>query len=233
MTSPQSFLDASLATTIYDVPAPANAALPVMLDNQTRQGILTRAGFLAAHSDVDSSGPVPRGVFVLNSMLCRPPLSPPPNVPPAPPVADAIAAHQTTRQRFGMHLNQPFCNSCHAVIDGVGFGFEEFDGMGVHRTTENGSPVDTSGNLQGTDVDGPFVGVSQLAQKLVGSKEVLGCYVKQVYRYAMGQEEGTSSQAVLAAMQADFDADSHMTDPFESLMADPSFVQRTTVQAGP
>ncbi len=233
LTSAQSLPDATLATTIYDVLPPANAAQPIMLDNQTRQGILTRAGFLAAHSDVDSSGPVPRGVFVLNSMLCRPPLSPPPNVPPAPPVSGAIAAHQTTRQRFGMHLNQPFCNSCHAIIDGVGFGFEEFDGIGVHRTTENGSPVDTSGNLQGTDVDGPFVGVSQLAQKLSDSKEVLGCYVTQVYRYAMGQEEGSSSQAVLAVMQADFDVDSHMTDPFESLMADPSFVQRTTVQAGP
>jgi hypothetical protein len=233
LTSQISFLDSSLATTIYDVTGPVSAALPTMLDNQTRQGILTRAGFLAAHSDVDSSGPVPRGVFVLNSMLCRPPLSPPANVPPAPPVADAIVAHQTTRQRFGMHLNQPFCNSCHAVIDGVGFGFEEFDGMGVHRTTENGSPVDTSGNLQGTDVDGPFVGVSQLGQKLVGSKEVLGCYIKQAYRYAMGQEEGTNGKADLAAMQVNFDADSHMTDPFESLMADPSFVQRTTVQAGP
>ena len=67
LTSPQSFLDANLATTIYDVTAPADAAQPVMLDAQTRQGILTRAGFLAAHSDVDSSGPVPRGVFVLNS----------------------------------------------------------------------------------------------------------------------------------------------------------------------
>jgi hypothetical protein len=93
--------------------------------------------------------------------------------------------------------------------------------------------VDTSGKLQGTDVDGPFVGVSQLAQKLSGSKEVLGCYVKQVYRYAMGQEEGNSSQAVLAVMQAAFGVDSHMTEPLQSLMADPSFVQRTTVQTGP
>ena len=231
LTSSQSFPDSSLATTIYDVKAPVNAAQPTLLDSQTRQGILTRAGFLAAHSDVDSSGPVPRGVFVLNTMLCGPPLAPPPNVPPAPPVADAIAAHQTTRQRFGMHLNQPSCSGCHGVIDGVGFGFEEFDGLGVHRTTENGSPVDTSGNLLGTDVDGPFVGVSQLAQKLAGSKEVLGCYIKQAYRYAMGQEESASSQAVLAAMQANFSADSHIADAFKSLVADPSFVQRTTVEA--
>jgi hypothetical protein len=233
LTSPLSLLDSSLATTIYNVQAPASGSQPVMLDGQTRQGILTRAGFLAAHSDVDSSGPVPRGVFVLNTMLCGPPLSPPPGVPPAPPAADAIAVHQTTRQRFDMHLNQPFCRGCHTAIDGVGFGFEEFDGVGVHRTTENGSPVDTSGNLQGSDVDGPFVGVSQLAQKLAGSKEMLSCYVKQAYRYAMGQEESQGSQAALAAMQNGLTADSRMTDAFKSLMADPAFVLRTTVQAGP
>jgi hypothetical protein len=233
LTSPQSFLDSSLAKTIYNVQAPGNGFQAMVLDPQTRQGILTRAGFLAAHSDVDSSGPVPRGVFVLNSMLCGPPLSPPANVPPAPPVTDAIAMHQTTRQRFDMHLNQAFCKACHQTIDGVGFGFEEFDGIGVHRTTENGSPVDTSGNLQGTDIDGPFVGVSQLAQKIASSKEMLSCYIKQVYRYAMGQEESQASQAALAAMQSAFTADSRMTDAFKSLMADPSFVERTTVQAGP
>jgi|SRR5579872_3268899 len=233
LTSPQSFLDSSLATTIYNVQAPADPSQPIMLDGKTRQGVLTRAGFLAAHSDVDSSGPVPRGVFVLNRILCGPPLSPPPNVPPAPPVADAVAAHQTTRQRFDAHLNQAFCKGCHTAIDGVGFGFEEFDGVGVYRTTENGSPVDTSGNLQGSDVDGPFVGVSELAQKLAVSQEMLSCYVKQAYRYAMGQEESDGSQATLAAMQSSFTADSHMTDAFRSLMADPSFVQRTTLQAGP
>ena len=175
LTSPRSFLDANLATSIYNVTPPATGFQSMLLDLQTRQGILTRAGFLAAHADVDSSGPVPRGVFVLNALLCVPPLSPPPNVPSPPPVAETISAHQTTRQRFGMHLSESFCSSCHDTIDGVGFGFEEFDGVGVYRTTENGSPVDTSGNLRGSDVDGPFVGASQLAQKLVNSKEVLGC----------------------------------------------------------
>ena len=57
LTSPQSFLDENLATTIYGVSTPPSATQPVMLDGQTRLGIMTRAGFLAAHSDVDSSGP--------------------------------------------------------------------------------------------------------------------------------------------------------------------------------
>jgi hypothetical protein len=116
---------------------------------------------------------------------------------------------------------------CHQAIDGVGFGFEQFDGMGVYRTTENGSPVDTSGNLTGTDVDGPFVGASQLAQKLAGSQEVIACFAKQMYRYAMGQQESDQAQAVLARMTTGFTADSHVTDALRSLISDPAFVLRT------
>jgi hypothetical protein len=233
LTSNKSFVDSNLATLVYKVSPPASGFQAVMLDPQIRQGVMTRAGFLTAHADVDSSGPVPRGVFVLHAMLCTPPISPPPNVPLPPSASAAAAAHETTRQRFGMHLSQAFCNSCHSVIDGVGFGFEQFDGMGVYRTTENGSPVDTSGTVTGTDVDGPFVGVAQLSQKLAGSQEVLGCFAKQVYRFAMGQEESKASHEVLTAMQAKFTADSRMTDPFQTLVADPAFVLRTTLQPGP
>jgi hypothetical protein len=144
-----------------------------------------------------------------------------------------VAAHETTRQRLGMHVSESFCMGCHTVIDGIGFGFEEFDGMGVYRTSENGLPVDTSGTLQRTDVDGPFVGVAQLAEKLASSQAVPGCYVKQVYRFAMGNEESPAAQDALTAMGAGFTVDSRVTDPLEALVADPAFVLRTAAQPGP
>jgi hypothetical protein len=230
-TSTQSSIDSALATTVYKVPAPGQGFQSVALDAQTRQGILTRAGFLTAHADTDSSGPIPRGVFVLNALLCEPPHPPPPNIPPAPPPAPA-GQHQTTRQRFDMHVSNPFCQTCHSIIDGVGFGFEQFDGMGIFRTTENGSMVDTSGTLTGTDVDGPFVGASQLGQKLAKSQNVIACFAKQLYRYAMGQQEDAQADAVLGHMTTGFTADSPMTDAVKSLMNDPAFVLRTTAQTG-
>ena len=67
----------------------------------------------------------------------------------------------------------------------------------------------------------------------MNSKKVLSCYVSQAYRYAMGQEESLASRPVLAAMESGFTADSRVTDAFVALMADPSFVQRTTAQTGP
>jgi hypothetical protein len=48
----------------------------------------------------------------------------------------------------------------------------------------------------------------------------------------MGQEESPASHEVLTAMQSAFSADSHMTDPFQTLVADPAFVLRTTLGTG-
>jgi hypothetical protein len=230
LTSPASFVDPTLAG-LYGVAAPGSDFAPITLDPSVRQGVMTRAGFLAVHSDTDSSGPVPRGVFVLNTLLCTPPSPPPPNVPPAPPASAAAANHQTTRQRFDAHLSDDLCKECHNVIDGVGFGFEQFDGVGALRTTENGSPVDTSGTLLGTDVDGPFIGVSALASKLAGSEQALGCFEKQLYRYAMGREEDASAAPLLASLGAARSADSRITDFLLAIVRDPSFAIRTTVAA--
>jgi hypothetical protein len=237
-TSTQGFVDSNLATLVYKINAPAGTGLQsVQLDGQIRKGILTRAGFLAANSDEDSSGPVPRGVFVMQNLLCAPPSPPPPNVPLPPPVAVAAQQHLTTRQRFDNHLTAPFCASCHSIIDGIGYGFEEFDALGVYRTTENGTMVDPGGNLKIGDIQGTFVGTSQLEDKLLQSKDVLSCVMKQVYRYSMGQEEclapacaSDASNGLLAAMQTGFTADSHLTDAFMTLLAAPEFVLRTTAQ---
>jgi hypothetical protein len=88
--------------------------------------------------------------------------------------------------------------------------------------------VDTSGTLVGTDVDGPFAGASELSQSVLKSQEALGCFVKQIYRYAMGQEETPQAAPVLSAVQGGFTVDARITDALTSLLSDPAFVLRTT-----
>jgi hypothetical protein len=228
-TSTQSFIDQPLGA-LYGVDAPLTDFQSVTLDPAVRKGILTRAGYLTVHAASDSSGPVSRGVFLLDRILCAPPPQPPANVPPASPAAQAIADHLTTRQRFQQHEATPFCHSCHQIIDGVGFGFEEFDGTGVYRTTENGVAVDPTGALVGSgDVDGPYSGVSALAERIVDSKRLPQCYLRQVYRFAMGQVEIPDDQALFDALSRGWGADARMTDALLSLVASPVFVQRTTV----
>jgi hypothetical protein len=232
-TSTDGFVDDNLAP-LYGVANPPPGGGAVQLDRRIRQGVLTRAGFLASHADDDSSGPVARGVFVLDSLLCTPPPPPPPNVPVLPPATAATAAHQTTRQRFDLHLSSPRCNGCHSLIDGVGFGFEQFDGTGAYRTTENGSPVDTSGVLHGTDQDGPFVGVAALEAKLLASKEMLRCFLRQVLQYETGQATvDTGSRGAFHTLEQAATVDSPIAQAIVSLVTDPSFDVRATADALP
>jgi hypothetical protein len=231
-TSNRSFADPTLAS-LYGVPAAGSGLQPITLDPVLRQGILSRAGYLAVHSDVDSSGPIARGVFVLQSILCTPPPPPPANVPPATPANDPTVKNLTTRQRFGEHVASSFCASCHTAIDGVGFGFEEFDGIGGYRTSENGLPIDSSGTILGTgEIDGPYQGVAELAPKVAASRHLVGCYVRQAYRYAMGDIEPAGSDA-LQAMSASFTPDTKITDALVGMVSTPMFATRVSETPSP
>jgi hypothetical protein len=110
-----------------------------------------------------------RGKFVRERLLCAPPPPPPPNVAVNPPV---VNPRLSTRQRFEEHTAHPACVGCHELMDPIGFGFEEFDATGVFREVDGGLAVDASGELIDTDVDGSFVGVRELSQRLLESQQV-------------------------------------------------------------
>jgi hypothetical protein len=234
LTSNQGFVDQTLAT-LYGFSVaklPATGFTSALLDPTLRAGILTRAGYLAVHAASDSSGPIARGVFLMQAILCTAPPPPPPNVPPAPKTDDPRVAGFTTRQRFALHASVPACATCHTIIDGFGFGFEEFDGLGAYRTMDNGQAVDTTGTILGTgDIDGPFSGVTDLEQKLLHSQRPLDCFTKQAYRFAMGQVENPTDD--LTRLSAGFSVDAPMTAVLVTLVTDPVFATRAFETSGP
>ena len=62
----------------------------------------------------------------------------------------------TLRQRMEQHRANPACASCHARMDPLGFGFENFDAIGAWRDKDGGSPIDASGVLpSGQSFQGP------------------------------------------------------------------------------
>jgi hypothetical protein len=237
-TTGDGFVDRPLAG-VYEVspPSPSSSSgyARVALDPAIRPGVLSRAGYLAAHADSDSSGPVARGVFMMSAVLCYRPLPRPATVPPPPSVADANKAGETTRQRFSRHSHDDGCTTCHKIIDGLGFGFEAFDGMGVYRTTENGHPIDASGMLLGTgdsNSDGPFDGVPGLVDRILASDRVADCFARQMFRFAMGQVEGAADGPLVDALGARFSVDSRMTDLLLALVASPAFTDRVGMGGG-
>jgi hypothetical protein len=222
--SPVGFIDDRLADH-YGVAAPgSDTPVQVTLDPNIRRGVLTRAGFLTVQSGYDNSNPIVRGVFVRTALLCAHQNPPPPGIPRVPP--GTTAAH-TTRERFSEHVANPFCLKCHDAIDGIGFGFESFDGVGAYRTTENGIPIDASGKLLNSyDQDGPFSGVIELEQKLAASGTVANCFVRQMFRNATGAAETPDDEAFLGALAEHFDAGTPLVDLAVRLVTAPQRVKR-------
>lgn len=224
-TSNQSFVDDRLAR-LYGVQVSGGGFQPVTLDPALRKGVLSRAGFLAVHAATDSSGPISRGVFLLQALLCLPPPQPPANVPPALPAGDPGAKDLTTRQRFEKHVSSPVCAACHKQIDGVGFGLEQFDGLGAYRTVENGQPVDSRGTLLGTgEIDGDYTGAGELASRLATSRSLTDCYLRNAYRFALGQIEPTGED--LRTLGVGFGSDARLSEVLLTLIADPVFTSRS------
>jgi Protein of unknown function (DUF1588)/Protein of unknown function (DUF1592)/Protein of unknown function (DUF1595)/Protein of unknown function (DUF1585)/Protein of unknown function (DUF1587) len=201
-TSSRSSAGSTLASTIYaDTSAPDAMGLRTLTG---RAGVLTQASLMFVRAHSEQTSPVLRGRWVREVALCLPIAEPPPNVVavPLPPVPG-----QTTRQRVDAHRTDPSCSGCHASLDGVGFGFEAFDQFGRHRDTDQGQPVDDSGQLLGTDVDGPFRGALELGQKLSTSAAASQCFARQYFRFGLGhpdaQHETCTVQSMAKALGAD------------------------------
>ncbi|MCA9539184.1 MAG: DUF1592 domain-containing protein, partial [Myxococcales bacterium] len=89
LTDATSFVTPALAT-LYGLEAPAVPVARVALPPEQRAGLLTRAGFLAAHGHFEHPSPVLRGVFVLERLLCAAPPPPMANVDTTPPAPEGF-----------------------------------------------------------------------------------------------------------------------------------------------
>jgi hypothetical protein len=151
-----------------------------------RVGILNQAAFLARYANAHESHPVLRGVAIARRVACIHIDSPSSflNIMVVPPVPDPT---MTTRERFDVHAQDPVCQLCHKTIDGFGFSFEKFDGMGAYRTQENGKPVDSKVTVaDDMDFDGVYADSNQLAKALAQSGAVRACLARFMFRAAVG-----------------------------------------------
>ncbi len=215
---------------LYGLGAPAGGAdAPALVDMPAdRRGVLSQASVMAATAHSEQTSPIHRGLFVRRRLLCQDLGTPPPNAGSVPDVDPSA----TTRERFAQHTANPFCASCHGYIDPVGFGFEGYDPVGARRSTENGLPVDDSGDMNdveglGTDTHAPFHSMDELAAILAGSASSKRCFVRQVVRFAQGRDPSTSTgeTCALDALDQSF-AGGDLKQLFIDVVRAPSFVMR-------
>ncbi|HYK58880.1 MAG TPA: DUF1592 domain-containing protein [Bryobacteraceae bacterium] len=157
-------------------------ALP---DHNQRGGLLAQGAILVTTSYPDRTSPVLRGKWLLNNIFGLPIPPPPPGVNTALETKPG-SAPKTIRERLAQHRTNPTCNSCHSVIDPLGFTLENFDVIGGWRTTdEAGKPVDASGT---TASGAKIEGLAGLRKMLLDDPEQFPRTVSEkLLAYALGR----------------------------------------------
>jgi hypothetical protein len=202
MTAPYTFASPELAK-LYGATLEGDDSGLYRVDFPAGQhaGLLTMGAILSYYAHTNQTSPVHRGKLVRETFLCDVLLPPPNNVAFEVPEPDESS---TARERFSAHSADASCSGCHRLMDPIGFGFEQFDTLGRFRTTENGAAIDASGSIVASDVDGPFNGVSELAEKLADSDEVKSCYAKMWFRYAYGRAEASEDACAVDQIETAF-----------------------------
>jgi hypothetical protein len=177
------FLDAALATH-YGLARTGGATgdfVRVDTSSAPRAGLLTLGAFLTATSFPSRTSPVKRGEFIFTRLLCGTIQQPPPDVPSLP---EDAQSGLSLRERLELHRASPDCSGCHQIMDPLGFGLENYDAIGAHRTTEGTAAIDATGTLpDGT----PFNGATELAEALSKNPAFAECLTRKLMTFAVGR----------------------------------------------
>lgn len=157
----------------------------VVVADGRRGGAATLGAVLTAASYPRRTSPVLRGRWILDELLGTPVPPPPPGVPPLD-QSVAESGSQTLRQRLELHRQKPECASCHDRMDPLGFGLENFDGIGRWRESDAGQSIDAAGRLPSGE---QFAGPAELKAVLLGRKDdFLNHFSRKMLGFALGRE---------------------------------------------
>lgn len=142
----------------YGIPNVRGAQFrPVKLEDPNRWGLLGKGAVLMSTSYGNRTSPVVRGSWILENIVGAPPSSPPPGVEEFM-ETEPGQKPKTVRERLEVHRAAESCNSCHGVIDPLGYALENYDVLGAWRDRDRdaGTAIDARATLaDGTEVDGP------------------------------------------------------------------------------
>jgi hypothetical protein len=200
--APYTFVNATLASFYGIAGVTGDTFQKVALDTTQRLGILTQASLLTLTTPGTRTDPVIRGKWMFTKILCGTVPDPPLDVPKLPEPVPG----QSVRDRLAAHRADDACSGCHAMMDPLGFAFENFDGVGLWRDTDQGAAIDASGEVpEGFDITGPFNGVVELAQKVAQSRDVRSCYAGRFLTFAYGRALSTEDTCSRANVETSFE----------------------------
>jgi uncharacterized protein DUF1592/uncharacterized protein DUF1588/uncharacterized protein DUF1587/uncharacterized protein DUF1585/uncharacterized protein DUF1595 len=161
-----------------------------------RSGVLTQGSVLTVSSYATRTSPVLRGKWILENVLAAPPPDPPAGTPRLD--ESKISASGSLRQQMEAHRRNATCAACHSRMDPLGFGLENYDGIGAWRTADGKFPIDASGALP----DGrSFHGPDDMKAILKGDREAFAvCITEKMLTYALGRGLERSDRRTVQAI---------------------------------
>jgi len=153
--------------------------------------------------------------------------SPPPPPPPGVPDLEATpGAHEgrllTVRERMEEHRKNPTCAACHKMMDPIGLALEHFDVTGQWRMRDNGTAIDSRGELwDGTAVQTP----SDLRESLLKRREsLLRTFARNLMAYATGRRvEYYDMPTVRSIVRSAATKDNRMSSYIIGIVNSPAF----------
>jgi hypothetical protein len=201
----------------------------VPLSDPQRGGIIGQASVLVTTSQPLRTSPVKRGKWILDTLLGTPPPPPPPDAGVLP-GDDHSPAGLTFRQQLEAHRTRATCAACHAKIDPLGFGLENFDAIGRWRSTDaNGKPVDSSATLPGGK---SFSTPAELKDVVLSSGDLfLRNLARKMLAYALGRPLEYYDEAVVTGLVAKLQSDNlKMQTLILSIVASDPFQNRSATR---
>jgi Protein of unknown function (DUF1592)/Protein of unknown function (DUF1588)/Protein of unknown function (DUF1595)/Protein of unknown function (DUF1585)/Protein of unknown function (DUF1587) len=185
-TRPVGFVNSTLAP-LYGLEGEfsSDTFTQVDLDPTLRSGFLTQAGFLSSYISGVDPDIIHRGVFIATRLLC---LVLPPPAPNAGPLID-IQPDMTNRARVEATTGKGTCGEgCHsALLNPLGYGFENYDALGQYRTVDRGLPVNASDSYALDGETKTFTNGVELSHLLAETKQIHSCYAQNLSSYLHGR----------------------------------------------
>ncbi|HEY0713536.1 MAG TPA: DUF1592 domain-containing protein [Polyangia bacterium] len=196
------FVDAKLGA-FYGIPGGDAQTKKVTHTADQRIGFLGLGAYLTQTSFAYRTAPTLRGHWVLENLLCEHVPPPPAAVPELDKAGTpaTMTQSQNVRERLKAHREDPQCAGCHALLDPIGLGLENFDAIGRYRTKyPNGDDVDASGVLPSGET---FTGLPALAAILgrASDTRLIDCTVEKFMTYALSREMGASDKPALTKVR--------------------------------
>jgi len=223
LVSRRAYVNDSLATPIYGVPAPtdvdADGFGPVVLP-EIRAEILTSSPLLTMSSRSNGPSVVGRGLLVNAALACQmnPPFPEGEDFPSTMPDPNA-----TEREKAAWRAEQAVCAGCHVLFDSFGLALDVFDAVGRERDSDlSGRPIDPAVTLPEIFDNREVSGPAEMAAVIAESPVFKACLAMSFMNYAFADESRGSARAPLPNQPAESCMVDEVVRAFDE-SGDPSF----------